>query len=241
MLTKSAGIVLHTLPYKESSVISHMYTREFGRLSMITSGVRKRKPIFHPNLFQPLSLVDIVFYFKEKNEIHRIKDIKHAVVFREIPYHIEKNCIALFLAELLYKVIREQDRNENLFEFLSHGIEILDHLQNGIANFHLIFLMQLSKYIGFYPTNNFSDLNCYFNVSKGKYYPIDSNDNLSLSKEVSHYWQLLLRTPLNAPEVIGLPAVYRHKLIQAILDYYTLHFGHLGAIKSFEVLHQVFH
>ncbi|MFW5657500.1 MAG: DNA repair protein RecO [Bacteroidota bacterium] len=240
MIVKSAGIVLHAFDFKESSLIAHVYTREYGRLSLMANGVRKRRPAFHRSLFQPLSLVDLDFYMNEKHEIQRIKDIRFEHAFNEIPYQIEKSTIAMFLAEVLYKVIKEQEPSHPLFSFLQHGIEILDNLEGGISNFHLLFLIQLSRYIGFFPENNFSDVNKYFNLQKGRYYPIDSNDKLSFNTEVSKKWHEASTLPLN--EALGLKVNNEERtiLLKGVVDYYSLHFGHLGEIKSYAVLHQVF-
>ncbi|MGK7392170.1 MAG: DNA repair protein RecO [Candidatus Cyclobacteriaceae bacterium M2_1C_046] len=149
MLHKTPAIVFKTVKYKESSLIVTLLTKKFGIRTYIVNSVRTKKPKYSSALFQPLSLLDVVVYNKENANINRIAEIKASVLFSSIPYEHVKTAQILFIAEILNKLIREEEQTEDLFDFISHSIELFDHLNTSYQNFHLQFLLKLSKYLGF--------------------------------------------------------------------------------------------
>jgi len=94
------GVVLHQIKYSESSIITKIYTEAFGIQSFLVRGVRKKGSKIKAGLFQTLSLVDLVVYFKEKSNIQNLKEIKSALPQTSIPFNIKKSTIAIFLKEL---------------------------------------------------------------------------------------------------------------------------------------------
>ncbi|MCK7537534.1 MAG: DNA repair protein RecO C-terminal domain-containing protein [Marinilabiliales bacterium] len=114
-----------------------------------------------------------------------VKEVRNAFVFSAIPYDLRKSSVALFIAEILYKTIREQEANYELFEYLFHTIQMLDLKPDGISNFHLYFLIQLTKYLGFYPANSYSEINPYFDLQNGSFVAIKPMHNLYLNPELS--------------------------------------------------------
>jgi len=118
---------------------------------------------------QPLFLLDINASFKESRQIQRAKEINNNPHFTNIPFNVVKSSIAIFLAEILSKVLIEEEANLPLFDFLHHSILLLDEIEEGLANFHIFFLYELSKYLGFYPETNNSGQQKYFNIAEGGY------------------------------------------------------------------------
>lgn len=151
MLYKTRGIVFKTTDYSESSVVVQIFTEKFGLQSYIVNGAKKPKAKISRNMLQPLHLVDMVVYHKANGNVQRISELKNVPVLQGVPYDVIKSCIAMFLNEVLYKAIKQQSADENLFDFVFNAIELLDHKTTGLANFHLLFLIQLTRYLGFYP------------------------------------------------------------------------------------------
>lgn len=149
MLHKSKAIVFKSVKYKESSLIVTLLTRKFGIRTYIVNSVRTKKPKYSIALFQPLSLLEVVVYNKENANINRISELKAASLFTTIPYDNIKTAQVLFIAELLNKLIKEEEPSDDLFDFIFHSIELFDHLKDKYQNFHLQFLLKLSKYLGF--------------------------------------------------------------------------------------------
>ncbi|NJK85044.1 MAG: DNA repair protein RecO [Bacteroidales bacterium] len=150
MLQKTRGIVLHYLKYSESSIISHVYTEKFGRLSLISSGFKGKNAKNKIIYFQPLSLVEVDVYLKQSNEVHRIKEIKPYVPLYQLSGNMVKGAIAIFIAELLYKTIHEKEPNPEMYSFLESAIQYLEHVGEGTPNFHLVFIIQYMKLLGIF-------------------------------------------------------------------------------------------
>lgn len=220
MLFKTRAIVLHSVKYAESGLIVHAYTEHFGRLSLLIRGVRKPRSRVHFALFEVLSILDIELYRKESREIQLLKEVKPTIVLHHIHSDIRRSTIAMFLAEFLYRTLREEEPNSALFNYLFHVIQILEITEKGVENLPLVFLMQFSKFLGIFPKNNI-DLNRYTSLAGNK---------LSDIMEYS-YGDL---------ETLKIPYQNRSELLQSLLDYYTDHLEGMGQLKSIAVLREIF-
>ena len=153
MIFKTRGIVFHRIKYSESSIIAKIYTEQFGLCSFLVQGARKKTSAAKANLLQPLSLVELVAYHKETSGLQKMKELKNDHPLISIQNNIVKTTIAIFLSEMLVRSIREETPNKQLFSFLHQSIIFFDKLENPV-NFHLLFLIKLSKFLGFFPQAN---------------------------------------------------------------------------------------
>ncbi len=241
MLQKTRGIVLHSLKYGETGLITTIYTENFGRMTFIMQGIHGKKSGVKANLLRQLSLLEMEVDYKQGRELQRVREVKNGSPFNSLPYEIEKSSQALFLAELLYKVLREEESHPELFEFLYHSIELLDLMDDGIANFHLIFLIQLTKYLGFAPTNNYSDSNQYFDMIAGKFAVLPPDHTWYLKEPVSSVFSRLLEMSYqNSPEFKPEQGL-RQILLTFTLEYYGLHLGNKLNVKSLDILRIILH
>lgn len=218
MLHHLKAIVLHSIKYGESGIIVQVYSNLFGRQSFLMHGVRKRNSKISPYLFQPLSMLDIVGYVKETREIQRIKELKASVPLQHLHFDIRKSSMSLFLSEILNKTLRETDSNIELFDYISHAIQMLDISEKGIENFHLIFLIQYTKFLGIYLKENIDHLN--------------SPQSAGLLELMQYSISDISEININNKE--------RRRLLNELIKYYQYHIEGLGTIKSFEVLREVF-
>ena len=220
MLHHLKAIVLHSVKYGESGIITQVYSNLYGRQSFLIHGVRKKNSKISPYLFQPLALLDIVGYIKETREIQHIKEINATVPLQHLHFDIRKSSIAAFLSEILNRTLREADPNIALFDYLSHAIQALDIAEKGIENFHLLFLMQYTKFIGIYPKDN--------------------NDHYMMNKQHSKSIFDLLDYSLTDTSEIKFNNAERQDLLKELIQYYQYHFDGLGKIKSLDILHEIF-
>jgi len=241
MLHKTRGIVFNHIKYSETSVIVTIYTEFFGRQSYIVNGVRSKKAKIKANIFQPLFLLDMEVYYKEKRDLQRAKEIQNAFIFSTLPYDLKKSTLAIFIAEILYKTIQEQEPNEELFEYLFNSIQLLDLKENNVSNFHIYFLIHLSKYLGFFPNNNYTETNCYFDLRAGSFVQIKPFHDLHIAKYESAILSKMLEFSENQHEDLQMDYKQRIYLLERILEYYSLHNDGMSNIKSLEVLREVFH
>ena len=151
MLQRISGIVLRTVKYKDTSFIADVYTDTLGRASFMVSMSRSRKSPVKSVLFQPLALVELEADVRPNTSIYKVREAKSGYPFSSLPYDPYKSAIALFLAEFLCRAVREEVENRPLFAYLHHSIVWLDECRSGFSNFHLVFLIRLSRFLGFYP------------------------------------------------------------------------------------------
>ncbi|HRH64868.1 MAG TPA: DNA repair protein RecO [Bacteroidia bacterium] len=240
MLHKTRGIVLHTTDYSETSIVAKIYTELFGLQSYIVNSVRKKNAKIKSNVFQPLTLVDLVVYHKERGGLQRVAEVKPMPALRNIPFDIRKSSMALFLDEVLYKSIREEECNPSLFEFIFHAVQMLDLQSPANADFHLLFLLQYSKYLGFFPAVNFDESHCVFNLQEGYFQTDVPSHPYYIPAEASAYFFQLLQALPDFNTNLFIPVDMKRQLIERILEYFELHLSGFSGVKSHRVLEQIF-
>lgn len=236
MLLKTRAVVLDITPYAEASVIVKAYTETHGLQSFLVNGVRKQKARYANNLFQPLTIIEVVAYFKKQGGLHRVSDVSAAPPLVHIPYDTVKTTVALFLAEILYRTIREEEANPDLFGFIDHAVQILDLQPETASRFHLVFCLQLSRYLGFYPGGHYSRLSPYFDLKEGVFRESRPMHPYFIDHELSKLFNELLELSLEDIHEIKMTAYERKHLLQAIITYFELHHTQGFSIRSHEVL-----
>lgn len=240
MLQKTRGIVLHTVKFGESSLIVHTYTERFGRQSLMIKGVRKSRKQSRSNLFQPLFLLDLEIYHKESRDIHLIGNVSRSVPLNNIPYDHVLSTQALFMAEVLYRVLKEEESNPMLFHFLESSVQYLDSLEEPSPDFHILFLFQLTKHLGFYPVNNYSDQNPYFDLIKGSFKPFLKDEMTQLSRHAGNLFSQFMGMEYHSLEVTRFNHHQRNQVLRELLRFYRYHNEGMGEVRSAEVLTGLF-
>jgi DNA repair protein RecO (recombination protein O) len=239
MLYKTRGIVFKTTNYSESSVVVQVFTEKFGLQSYLINGIKKPKSKIKLNSLQPLHLLDMVVSHKATGGIQRVSELRHQPVFLTIPYDIVKSSIVLFLNEVLYKSLKQHEADEVLFEFLFHAIEILDSVSAGLANFHLYFLLRLTRFLGFYPDMTQSKDGAYFDLMDGRYVIHQPPHTLFLEPAYAAAWTSIINSNFDDLENLKISGAARKVLLEKILVYYRCHVEGFGQIRSHEVLEEV--
>lgn len=241
MLHKTRAISLHTIKYSDNSIIVNLYTEKFGRQSYMLKGVYGKKSPIRANLFAPLNLLELEVYHKPGGTLNKLKEAANNPAFVSIPFDPLKISISFFLAEVLYKVFQEETPNDSLFQFVFNAIQILDMESNKqIANFHLAFLMGLSKYAGFFPENNFSVNTNIFDLINGQFVDFIPYHGHYISQEHSYNWSKLLSSNFNSAADIKMEKESRGFLLEKMIEYYRLHIAGMSNLKSFQVIKDVF-
>jgi DNA repair protein RecO (recombination protein O) len=239
MLHKTRGIIFRATDYGESSVIVQIFTEKFGLQSYIINGAKKPKAKIGRNMLQPLHLLDLVVYHKNTGGVQRISELKNAPILLSIPYDVIKSCIAIFLNEVLYKAIKQQSPDENLFDFVFSAIEWLDHQTESVANFHLVFLTRLTRYLGFYPDRYMAGNADYFDIKNGQFTRFKPESVSYLSPPHTQNFGLVLQTGFEDMQLLKLSNDERRYLVQKLLEYYAMHIEGFGNIRSADVLEEV--
>lgn len=240
MYIKTEGIVLHSLKYGESGRIVTVYTEAFGRCSFILQGVHAKKSTGKANLLQPLFQLAMEVDHRQARELQHAREIRIRHPYQTIPYHIIKSSQAIFIAEILYKVLKEEESRPELYQFLSNSFRIFDLLQEGEANFHLSFLVQLTRYLGFAPTSNYSQENSVFDMASGDFIRNKPVHPYFWDPPESEVLSGFIHTPYEEIRTIALTSARRNLLLVKMIDYFSLHLGIRLQIKSLDILREMF-
>ena len=220
MLHKTRGIVFRFTRYGETSIIVTIFTELFGLQTYIVNGVRSKSAKGQIALYQPLMLLDLVVYHKENANILRIKEVKCFHQYASLLTDIRKSSQALFLNEIINKAIKEQSHAQDICSFLFDSFEVLDRLTANYENFHLIFLIKLSRFLGFGP---------------------HQSHELLMGRVLDVKEELILQQMLQADytEIIPVTSSQRRNILDLLIRFYADHVENLGEVRSIQILREV--
>lgn len=237
-VVSTKAIVLSSLKYGDTSLIVKCYTEEEGLKSYLIRGVLKpKKKGIKAAYFQPLTQLKIVAKHNSKNTLNSIKEVQVIHPYKTIHSDIIKQSVVFFLSEVLSSSIQEEEQNKTLYSYLETAFTWLD-VHDKIANFHLLFLLNLTGFLGFYP--DMSDQNKIgFNLLEGVF-----SDDIQ-DKNVIHHnnfrqFKKLLGINFDGIENVSYSKDERQLVLQMIIQYFTLHLGSFRKPKSLQVLETVF-
>ena len=240
MLTKTQAIVLHSLKYGESRLIVDMFTRVFGRQSFIVSIPKTSKGKIKKQFFQPLTLLEIETDIRPKLQLQKLNDVRLLTPFASIPFEPDKLAISLFVAEFLYYALRSEQRNELLYDYLEYSIMWLDGQQVNFANFHIVFLLRLTRFLGFYPNLDDYEDGDYFDLRESEFMRNPPVHRDFLHPEEAQKVQLMMRMDFPTMHLFRMSHDDRNRLLEISIKYYRLHLPDFPEMKSIEVLQALY-
>jgi DNA repair protein RecO (recombination protein O) len=231
MWHSTRGIVFHTVKYSDTSLIVRVYTELFGLQSYLARGVRKGGSRVKAALFQPLSLLTLEVSVREQQSLQHFREVSLAVPYLSIPYDIRKSTVALFINELVYKSIREEEPNPALFEFLWEQSLLLDSEDVPAADFPLAFTLDFMHHLGIFPRVDHSAGSPYFDLREGSFSGVIPSHPDYLDPEQSAIFAAILRRERKrAGWALGI-----------LMDYYKMHLPGFKGVESLKILKEVFH
>lgn len=234
--SKTKAIVLRKTNYSETSLILQVLTPTEGLKSFIFQGAKRKNK--KGNLISSLALIDIEYFQRNDSDLAKISSIEPSIIYKSIPFDPYKSSIVFFMNEVLQHTLRDNEKNEDLFHFLSTILEVLD-VSDHTANFPIKFLYRFTKYLGFYP--NESENPRYLDMRECCYTPYQPNHGAFLSE---HKTALLLQFSkcdfdgLNDPQI---DLHTRRELVYEMLKYYEVVIDNFKPIQSLGVLEATFH
>jgi len=239
VIEKTSGILLHAVKYSETSLIASIYTEDYGRQSFIINGIHGKNSTVRAAVFQPLYLLDLEIYYKSGREIHRIKNARISFPYSNIPFDIRKSTQVLFLSEVLYKCLREEEPNIELFDFLYHSLTLLDITEAGISNFHIWFLFKLTRFLGFSPNREDAEICNFFDLQTARFVSHEPLHSQFTDKHLTILFTRLFNIDSSSIENLDYTQHERRLILEKLLEFYHIHLGNLGEFKSLEVLKEV--
>lgn len=243
MIHKTKGIVLRNVKFGETSLVVSIYTELFGVQSYMVNGVRTATKKSSPkaSMFQPASILDLVVYHNESNNLQRIREFKWAHLYQHIYSDVPRNAVSLFMVELLSKCLKEPEPNADLFYFIEDALLHLDNASMTVtANFPLFFALHLAVFFGFRISDEFSEENAYLDLQEGVFVPGQpehSNYLVDREAEVTSYI-LKAMNPTELDE-LHLNQEFRRRLLSAYEQYYILHVPDFGSLRTLPVLREM--
>ena len=238
---KARGIILSTLKYGESSMIAHILTDVAGRRGYMVQGLGKGKSGSRGKgaLFQPMFLVEFVGLESNKMDLDRMKEVSLAEPLHSIPFDVRKSTIALFMSEVLYKLVREVEPNSPLFDFVYASVVALDGMQEGVFNFHLWFMVALSRHLGFYPSGDYEE-GMFFDIEAGCFSHLTPSNGLYINADNTLLLHRLMECEPEDVAQIGLSRVQRKEFLASLLAYFGYHLDTIHSLSSLRILSEVF-
>jgi len=238
MLSTTKAIVISQIKYGENDLIIKCYTETYGLISfLIKSAFSTKKKIFNSAYFQPLSQIQVVFNYTKNRNLYHIKEVSSNKLYSTLHTHIYKSTVVIFLSEILNSCIIEEEGNIAMYSYLETSLVWFDTISTA-TSFHLLFLLKLTKYLGFYPDKRNINFN-YFNLEEGCF-QAENAGKLSISGENLILLKQLLGTTFDALPTIKINAKERQSFLRVILRYFELHLANFNTPKSLKVLNQVF-
>lgn len=237
MLTITKAIVLSSIKYSDSDLIVKCYTQEGLKSYMLKRILKAKKGKLKVAYFQPLTQLEMVVNHNIKGNLNFIKEVKITFPYRTIPFNVLKQTIVLFLSEILSKSIQEEEMNLSLFQYLETSLIWLD-THDQISNFHLLFLLNLTKYLGFYPEKGTKDYP-YFSLEEGRFFHFKSK-NYPVSTENLTFLNQLLGINFEGLHKLEFNAVTRQSFLDMLIQYFELHLPGFNKPKSLAILKSVF-
>lgn len=233
------AIVLHTTKYGETSVMLHCYTERFGLRSYVVKGARSKKKnkSLSMGMFQPLTQLELLSSTPKSTRLPILKAAKIIHPYTSIPTDILKSSICIFLAEVFRSVLKEEEENQPLYRFLEHALIWID-TRKQIANAHVFVLIQLTKYLGFYPDTTYVT-EPYFDLENGQFSSQVCGKESESGQEIEML-KAYLGTKFDKIDKISANADQRRRLLQLLMRYYQLHVQSFRPPKSLDILYEVF-
>ena len=247
MLVKTKVIVLNTLKYGESRLIVDMFTREAGRLSCMVSIPKTPHGRLKKQYFQPMTLLEAEVDVRQRVQLQKLHDAHLLLPYTTIPFSPEKLALSLFTAEFLCYALRSEQQNIPLFDYICDSVQWLDMAAGGYANFHLTFLMRMSRFLGFYPnlkdeggrTKDEGRGAAFFDLREGRFCADAPTHRDFLQPGDAEKIRLLMRMDFPTMHLYRLSRTDRNRIVDVLLHYYRLHIPQFPELKSMSVLQEL--
>lgn len=239
MLEKTRGIVLHSLRYGDDSMIVDILTESKGNVSFLVKVPRSRHAAMKAQLLRPLSVLQLEVDYRANRSLQRLKELHVEVPYVSIPYEPMKSVVAMFLGEMLYYSLRNEAKNERLFEFLVQSFAWYDMAVSNYVNFHLAFLIKLMRYLGFWPNCDESGEGRFFDLHDASFTSVRPAHGQCLNAEESSWVPRFLKMNYMTMSKFRMNRTQRNYVTDALVRYYRIHIPDFPQLKSLDVLREI--
>ncbi len=238
MGVSTSAVVLSKIRYKDNHIIVKLFSREYGVISFIVKGSLKSKnKKIRFAYFQELTILNIQFNFNPNRSLQYIKDVEIKHHYASLHSDLVKTSVIMFLSELLSNIITHQKKEIELYDYIEKSLIWYD--TNPVSPyFYLIFLIQLTKYLGFFPDISDNNLQ-YFNLEEG-IYESSKSSKYSINGANLNLFNNILGTKFDSNHLISLNSSEKMEILNIIITYYKLHLNNFKPLKSLGIIRSIY-
>lgn len=240
MMTKTGAFVLRSVKYGDTTLIVDMLTREYGRLSFAVRMSKSPRSKVRRQLFQPATQMEVEFDFRPTAAVQRMKGAAVSSPYSTISTDPYKLAMVMFLSEFLCHATRSEQQNAPLYDYVCAGLDWLDGCGEAFSNFHIVFMMRLSRLLGFYPNMETQDDGRFFDLRSGCFTPLRPDHPDFLEPADAARIALLMRMDYPTMHLFAMSHADRNRCVDAILHFYRLHIPDFPELKSLDVVRELF-
>lgn len=240
MFHKTRAIVLNTINYNDKYILASVYTDMFGRVTYMVPKLKSKAARIRKSLFSPLALLDMEVEHLPSRDIQRIKEVQTLSPLYSIQGNMVKTSLVLFLSEFLSRVLKDTDEYRIIFNYLSDSVQILEESEKGLSNFHLVFILKLTRFLGFYPNLEDYTRGDYFDLVNGVFVSRQPLHRHYVSGDESKVLSLLSRINYENMHHFQFSRQDRMNIINRMIEYYRIHLHDFQELKSLDILHELF-
>mgnify|MGYP002624330284 CR=1 FL=1 len=237
---RSHGIVLHALRYGDSSLIVDIFTEEAGTVAFLVRQPRGRRQRLAAGVCAPLSLVEVVWEHRPNANLQKPRELTLWHPWRDMPFQPMKAAVALFLGEFLHRSLHREQENKPLFRFATDALTWFDQSQNGYANFHIVFLLRLTRFLGFQPNAEEGSEGDFFDLQAATFVTAPPLHPYYLQSSEAAVVRKFLRMDFRSMRPVRLNGALRRRVLEVITLFYRLHVPEFPPLRSLDVLAEVF-
>ena len=240
MLVKTRAIVLHAFRYGETKLIVDAVTADYGRMSLIAAVSKSPRGKLKKQYFQPLFILEIVVDLRRRPGLQPLKEARVAVPYASVPFEPLKLSVAMFTAEFVRAATRREQLDPLTFAYIENSLRWLDGSTGGFANFHVVFMMRLTRFLGFYPNTDGYTEGSWFDLRAASFAPDAPLHHDRLAPDEARKVNLLLRMNFATMHLFRMTRAERNRMTEIIIRYYELHLPDFHELKSFDVVKEIF-
>lgn len=237
---RSHGIVLHALRYGDSQLIVDVFTERAGTVSFLLRQSRQGKAGVKASMWQPLSLVEVVWESRLKASLQKPRELVLWQPWHNLPFHPVKAAMSLYLGEFLHHALRHEQENVSLFHYLVNALSWFDETETAYVNFHIVFLLHMTRFLGFMPSVENWEKGAYFDLQAATFTPTRPFHPHFLEPEEAALVPKFLRMDIRSMRAVGLNGAIRRRVLEIVSIFYRLHVPEFPELKSLDVLTEVF-
>ena len=234
------AIVLRSVRYSDNRVIVTFFSEIYGIMSAPVRINPSGKKGCRSAMMQVLTLVELCLDFKPSAELQKTKDVQIISPWKDIPYNPVKASVAMFLGDLLYHCLWSEGANSDLFAFIENSLDWLDEAESGYANFHLVFMVRLTRFMGFLPCSDGYKKGMVYDLKNASFSTVIPTHGQYLDENESRWVSLILNMHYSQMSRLRMSRNERWHMLDVLLRYYRLHVPAFGELQSLDILRELF-